>query len=90
MNSTCVPFPTKALTNLELKKYIHKGQQKNIKNPDYVHSCDVTPLTTAISTRNKNIIALTLQYGASVKTRADEKFDALGVETCHNDHLPRS
>lgn len=49
---------------------------------------DGIPLQEAIRTRNLTIIELLLKHGASATQQDDQKFDALGWETCHMNRSP--
>ncbi|MBA2709396.1 MAG: tetratricopeptide repeat protein [Tatlockia sp.] len=68
-----------------LSKSIRDVQKKN---PICSYSNEFIPLQMAIETRNKKIIALLLQFGASVTKKDKLNFDAIGYETCHVKHLP--
>jgi ankyrin repeat protein len=79
----------KCLTTDELQKIMRQAQRASrTKQADFSFSNDTVPLFEAISTRNRRIIALLLEYGASVTRRCDHRFDALGHETCSEKYFP--
>ena len=65
-----------------------KSIRASKNKPDRLISDESVPLFEALYTRNEKIIALLLEYGASVTKQNDAKLDALGLEACHPNHLP--
>ncbi|MBA2657880.1 MAG: ankyrin repeat domain-containing protein [Tatlockia sp.] len=73
------------INSQSFSKAIRKS--KNNK-PDFESITDSSPLQLAINSRNKNIIALLLQHGASVNKKDLENVSAIGHETCAKHYHP--
>lgn len=76
--------PKDILTKSEINKSFRLLERQ--KGNLYVN--EESPLKYAIATRDKAIIALLLEYGASTTKKDALQFDAIGQETCCNQRAP--
>ncbi|MBA3535419.1 MAG: hypothetical protein H0T84_02235 [Tatlockia sp.] len=63
-------------------------REANKKPPICTFNNENSLLYDALKTRNKDIIALLLEHGASVISKYEQHYDPIGYETCNVKHLP--